>query len=334
MFKRKSVLYTWCLSYGLLLLMMVVMCIMLGRNARNQLISEYKSITQTLQKQSNNAINDYFDELERCAYEISNDYLVNDFVSTPDPSGSKYYNLQPIQQSLSVYALQSGGEVSRYLYMDNIGRALSSDAIFRLHEFYASLGLEAAMSAGDFTTLLQDYHYNELYVFETGGKSEALMLTSVPLVGGTPKGTLVQVMNPETIAGMIQSNSAVEDSTTVLLDSDGSLLSATGDAAVAELLENADVSSAEDSEITLGGQLYWIQRERLPKAGWHLITVVPMSSIGAKSDWIIRRALPVMLAMVCMTAVLCLCFLYIQYKPLNRLRKELARHSGPRAERK
>ena len=98
MFKRKSVLYTWCLSYGLLLLMMVVMCIMLGRNARNQLISEYKSITQTLQKQSNNAINDYFDELERCAYEISNDYLVNDFVSTPDPSGSKYYNLQPIQQ--------------------------------------------------------------------------------------------------------------------------------------------------------------------------------------------------------------------------------------------
>lgn len=224
MFKRKSVLYTWCLSYGLLLLMMVVMCIMLGRNARNQLISEYKSITQTLQKQSNNAINDYFDELERCAYEISNDYLVNDFVSTPDPSGSKYYNLQPIQQSLSVYALQSGGEVSRYLYMDNIGRALSSDAIFRLHEFYASLGLEAAMSAGDFTTLLQDYHYNELYVFETGGKSEALMLTSVPLVGGTPKGTLVQVMNPETIAGMIQSNSAVEDSTTVLLDSDGSFL--------------------------------------------------------------------------------------------------------------
>lgn len=63
-------------------------------------------------------------------------------------------------------------------------------------------------------------------MFETGGKSEALMLTSVPLVGGTPKGTLVQVMNPETIAGMIQSNSAVEDSTTVLLDSDGSLLSA------------------------------------------------------------------------------------------------------------
>ena len=72
----------------------------------------------------------------------------------------------------------------------------------------------------------------------------------------------------------------------------------------------------------------WIQRERLPKAGWHLITVVPMSSIGAKSDWIIRRALPVMLAMVCMTAVLCLCFLYIQYKPLNRLRKELAGTAG------
>ncbi len=324
MFKRKSVLYTWCLSYGLLLLMMVVMCVMLGRNARNQLIGEYKSITQTLQEQSNSAINDYFDELERCAYEISNDYLVNDFVSTPDPSGSKYYNLQPIQQSLAVYALQSGEDVSRYLYMDNIGRALSKDTIYRLYEFHTALGLEAAISPEDFAALLQGYHYNELFVFEADGKSEALMLTSVPLLGKTPKGTLVQVMNPETIAGMIQSNAAVEDSTTVLLDADGSLLSATGDAAVAQLLENADVSSAQDSEITLGGQPYWIQRELLPKAGWQLITVVPMASIGAKSDWIIRRALPVMLAMLCITAVLCLCFLYIQYKPLNRLRKEFA----------
>ena len=72
--------------------------------------------------------------------------------------------------------------MSRYLYMDNIGRTLSKDTIYGLYEFYTSLRLEAAMSAGDFTTLLQDYHYNELLcAFETGGKSEAIAPRACPL---------------------------------------------------------------------------------------------------------------------------------------------------------
>ena len=110
MFKTKKRIVYRCLSHGLLLLMMVVMCIMLGRNARNQLISEYKSITQTLQKQSNNAINDYFDELERCAYEISNDYLVNDFVSTPDPKRLENITICSPFSSLFRYTRSSPAE--------------------------------------------------------------------------------------------------------------------------------------------------------------------------------------------------------------------------------
>lgn len=323
MFKRKSVLYTWILSYGLLILMMIAMCVMLGRSAQKQLTKEYKGITQTLQQQTNVSLDNYFSEQEGCAYEISNDYLVTDFVSTADPTGSKYYNLSPIQKSLSVYGLQSGEDVNRYLYMDNIGRALSGDAIYRTQELYTLLGLEGAMAEEDFESLLTSYHYNELVVFDAQQGPVAMMLTSVPLVGGTPKGTLVQVLNLETIGDMTRSNAAVEDSTTALLDEDGSLLSITGDQAVAELLQQADLSAIRDAEIRLGDSMYWICSERLETAEWNLITVVPMSSIREKSEWIIYRAMPIMLVMVLGTAVLCLYFLYVQYRPLNKLRKEM-----------
>lgn len=324
MLKKKSVLFTWCLSYGLLLLMMVVMCVMLGGNARQQLILEYKSITQTLQAQTNTAINSYFSELERCAYEIGNDYIVNDFLMAANPNGSKYYVLTPIQQLLSVHALQTGAEVERYLYMNNIDSALSSETIYRKEELYNALGLERALTEAAFEALLTEPHYNELRVLDVGDASEVLMLTSVPVMGRSPKGLLIQRMAPDTLEWMMRSNEAVEGSTTVLLDANGLLVCQTGEADAAQLLQNANLSQIKESEIVLGGQSYWIQQELLNKTGWHLLTVVPMKSIQEKSDWIIWRALPVMLAMVAGTAALCMCFLYINYKPLSKLRHRVA----------
>lgn len=323
MFKRKSVLYTWCASYGLLLLLMVALCFILGHHARTQLTDEYKSITQSLQRQTNASIENYFSELERTAYEIGNDYLVTDFVVTPDPSGSKYYNLRPIQQSLSVHAIQYGGAVRQYLYMNNIGRALSSEAIYRTHEFYSELSLEGAMTEEEFTELLRAHHYNQLFVFEIDGRAQAMMLTSIPPVSGAPRGTLVQVIPPETLHDMMRSSTAVEDSTTVLLDTDGTLLNWTGEETVALLLPGADLSAAENAEIRLGEEAYWIECQPLTKARWQLVTLVPMQSIIKKSNWIVRQSLPIMLSMVLVSGALCLLFLYIQYMPLHRLRKEL-----------
>ena len=323
MFKRKSVLYTWCISYGLLLLMMALMGIILGHQVRTQLTGEYKSITQTLQRQTNTSIESYFHRLERTAYEIGNDYLVMDFVATPDPSGSKYYNLNPIQQSLSVHDLQYSGTVRQYLYMNNIGRALSSGAIYRTQEFYRELALSETMTAEEFTTLLKAHHYNQLFVFEVDGQAQAMMLTSVPLVG-TPRGTLVQVIPPETLNETMRAGNAVEDSTTVLLDANGTLLSWTGNESAALLLPAADLASAEDSEILLDGEPYWVECQRLTKAAWQLVTVVPMRSISEKSNWVVRQSLPIMIGMVLASGALCLLFLYIQYKPLHRLRREIA----------
>ena len=220
MFKRRSVLLTWCLSYGILLALMAAMGMVLHRDVRQQLVDEYKSITQTLQQQTTDAMADYFDTLEACSYEVNNDYLVNDFLSTTTFSGSgdsKYYNLIPIQESLSVYDLQANGTVARYIYMENIQQALSAFTIYRQHDFFQTLKLSSAMSEEDFYALLRRSHYNELFVFDSEDTVQVLMLTSIPSVGDRPKGTLVQVLDADTISGAMQANSAVEDSTTVLM---------------------------------------------------------------------------------------------------------------------
>lgn len=331
MFKRRSVLLTWCLSYGILLALMAAMGMVLHRDVRQQLVDEYKSITQTLQQQTTDAMADYFDTLEACSYEVNNDYLVNDFLSTTTFSGSgdsKYYNLIPIQESLSVYDLQANGTVARYIYMENIQRALSAFTIYRQHDFFQTLKLSSAMSEEDFYALLRRSHYNELFVFDSEDTVQVLMLTSIPSVGDRPKGTLVQVLDADTISGAMQANSAVEDSTTVLMDESGRIISATGNREAVSLLEGADISAARDSEIVLDGRLYWIQQGALSQTGWDLVTVVPMTSIQAKSSQAINSVFPVMVAIILVSAALCLCFLYIQYKPLDQLRKKIGVHAA------
>lgn len=322
MLKKRSVLYTWGLSYILLLLVMVVMCFVVGQNAQSVLIDEYKSITQTLQQRASAELSSYFTGLESSAYEISNDYVINDFLYSGDPYGPEYYNLLPIQKKLDVYVVQTGNIMGRYLYMDNIKRTLSRGTIFKFDELYLRLGLSGAITPEEFQSLLTDYHYNDLLLLDTEREPLVFMLTSVPLVGRTPKGTLIQQIDPHVISELMQANTAIKNSTTALLDGDRRLLCSYGDEAVAKLLREADLDAA-GSEIVLDGENYWIRQEPLTKAGWTLVTVVPMATIRHNAREIIRQTVPAMLMMITLAALLCLLFVYIQWRSLRPIRQAL-----------
>lgn len=329
MFRRKSVLYTWCLSYGAILIFMIVMGITMEITMRRQLINEYKDITQSLQQQTNAAVNSYFDNLDQCAFEFGNDYLTNNFLAAAVPDGSDYYSLSPIQQSLMVYSLQSNGSVSHYLYMNNIDRALSNNAIYPQDELYDLLNLSAAMDEQAFTALLNQQHYHQLLAYGTPeGRSQVLMLTSIPLISTRPKGTFIQVIAPETLDNMIRSNAVVDNSTVVLLDESNGLLSQAGDPQVAGAVQSADLSTIHNSEITLDGESFWIECKLLDRGGWKLLTVVPMKAISAKSDTVIHRMLLIMLVTLGVTTALCMGFLYLNYTPLNQLLKQLTGNGG------
>lgn len=111
MLKQKSVLFTWGLSYCVLLLLLVMFCTVLNVSAQAQLLVEYKQITRSLQQQANQAINEYFNSMEARAYNLANDYLINTFSSLTDPYGASYYHLLPIQQKLRYELLAAQEDV-------------------------------------------------------------------------------------------------------------------------------------------------------------------------------------------------------------------------------
>ena len=327
--KGKSVLYAWGLSYLVLLALMLALCGMLGYRARAQLIQEYKSITQTLQGRASGELQAYFDDMATCAYEIANNYTVYNFVADPQPQKASYYNLNHIQETLNVYEVHNDNGLQRYLYMNNIRRALSSETIYREDELYRTLFAGTELAEDDFSALLSQYHFNEIKVLQRAeGDPSVLMLSSVPLVRREARATLFQVLDPAQLESMVRASSAVEGSTTVLLDADGDVICATGDTALAGKLSSADVAQVHDSELKLDGTAYWFQYERLKAEDWSLITVLPMSEIQARSSWIVRQSVPIVIAILLAGALLCGFFLYYNYRPLARLRKHLTGPDG------
>lgn len=323
--RRKSVLYAWGLSYLTLLALMLALCGMLGYRARAQLIQEYKSITQTLQERTSGELQAYFDDMAACAYEIANNYTIYNFVADPAPEKASYYNLNHIQETLGVYEIHNENGIQRYLYMNNIQRALSSETIYQKADLYETLFGGSELTEEELLRLLAGYHFNEIKVLQRPqGSPSVLMLSSVPLVRRETRATLFQVLDPVQLENIVRASSAVEGSTTVLLDADETIICAIGDQALARRLSSADVTQVRDSELKLDGVSYWFQYEQMKEEDWSLITVLPMSEIRARSSWIVRQSVPIVLLILLAGALLCGFFLYYNYKPLNRLRKYLA----------
>lgn len=328
--RRKSVLYAWGLSYLTLLALMLALCGMLGYRARAQLIQEYKSITQTLQERTSGELQAYFDDMATCAYEIANNYTITNFVMDPSPTKENYYSLTQIQETLRVYAMNGDKDVRRYLYMNNLQRVLSSETIHEKETLYGLLSEKVDFSQEEFNGMLESYHFNELRVLHgEGGETSVMMLSSIPLVQRTTRATLLQVLDRSELSNIVTSSSAVEGSTSVLLDEQNRVICATGEEALAEKLPQADLDAVKSSELRLGDESYWFQYQELPTEGWTLITVLPMAEIRARSLWIVRQSVPIIGAISLLGAVLCGVFLYYNYRPLNSLRKHLAETGAP-----
>lgn len=323
MFKKKSVLFSWTLSYLLMILVLLGTVLVLERQARTKLLEEYKSVIQIMHNRTTLELSNYFSGMERSAYAISHDYTVGSFIYEKKPTGAKYYDLTPIQELLSVQEAQNSGDTRQYLYMRNISKALSSETIFNDEELCAQLRYSET-EYDDFLDLLSRQRYHEVILHGTeAGGYDAMVLTSIPLLQKVPKGMIIQVMNNDSLKKIISANRAIENSTSVLMDMNGSVVCGEGDPNTLSLLNSYRETAENDSEIQLGGIPYWIQRVKLDKYGWTLMTVIPMNSITAKTQWVVRTSWTVLMIAVLLMVVNGICFIYIHYQPLKKLRSSV-----------
>lgn len=320
MFKRKSVLFTWIFSYLIMIALLSTTVFLLKHTAQTRLLDEYKAVIESSHSRTSADIVSYFQELERSAYEISQNAVVEGFVGIHQPDGTKYYDLTLIQRLLSTYKFHVMENTSQYLYMNNIQKALSDESIYRLEDMQSQLNCEA-MDPLEFAALLSRHHYNEIVVCKDGTDTPTVLrLTSIPFLQQTPRGMLIQVLDQNVLAGILQANLALENSTNLLLNQDDSIICCEGNEDPVSALQSQKLS-LEDQEVEIDGENYWIQQETIGDTGWTLLTVIPMAAIGEKTTWVQESFLPIFLMALVLSMTSGMCFLYLNYQPLRKLHK-------------
>lgn len=320
--KRKhSVIYTWISSYVLIMVLFIISGILMERIATNKLIEEYKEITGTLQEQANDSLQTYFQKMKNQATEICSDTIIVNYALSAQPGGANYHNLILMQERLRNQMLTAQDEVMLYLYLENIDKAVSSTTVYDNISFWQELNRFFELDSGEYEQLLNGKYLHTVLALDAGdgdGMTVA-MLTGIPLVGVGKRGMFVQILDQDVLQEILRSRTVLPDSTTVLVDEMGQVLCSSGNTAIVDKIPFSDLSLSGYSEVLIDGENYWIAGESMNVEQWRLVTLLPMSSIVAKTEWVPRILAPFLCIVLLIGTLVSVSGVCMNYLPLRKL---------------
>lgn len=320
--KRKhSVIYTWISSYVLILVLFIISGILMERIATNKLIEEYKEITGTLQEQANDSLQTYFQKMKNQATEICSDSIIVSYALSAQPDGANYHNLILMQERLRNQMLTAQDEVMLYLYLDNIKKAVSSTTVYDDVSFQRELNGFFGLDEEEYEQFLNGKYLHTVLAVDAGNGDgmTVAMVTGIPLVGVGQKGMFVQILGQDVLQEILGSRTVLPDSTTVLVDERGQVLCSSGNTTIVERVPFSNLSLTGCSEVFIDGENYWIACESMNVEQWRLITLLPMSSIVAKSEWVSRSMIPFLCIVLLIGTLVSVSGVCMNYLPLRRL---------------
>lgn len=319
--RNHSVIYTWISSYVLILVLFIVSGFVMERLATKKMIEEYKEITGTLQEQANESLQTYFDKMKNQAIEICSDSTIVNYALSAQPEGANYYNLIRIQERLNNQMLTAQDEIMLYLYFENIGKAVTPGTVYDSAAFYRELNRYFELDDAGYEGLLsRKYLFTVLALdAEQGDGKTVAMLTSIPSTGTGVKGVFVQVLDQQVLRGILESRTVLADSTTVLIDESGQVLCSSGNTEIVGAIDFSGIPVGAPSEISIDGEAYWISGESMNVENWKLVTLLPMSSIVAKTAWVPRTMIPVLCVVLLIGIVVSASGVCVNYLPLRKL---------------
>jgi len=323
MIKRHSVVYTWVITYILLLILIILAGFSMEKLASGQLVEEYKEISDTLQEQAGESLWFYVEKMQNQAIEFCSDSLVNSFALSANPYGANYHSVISLQERLNNLMLSTENEIELYLYLNNIDKAISQYTVYERGNFYRDINTILNLNEEDFENMLSQQFHNSILAFGTeGGQGKTvIMLTSIPITGISGYGLFIQILDEKVLEDILVSRTVLADSTLLLLDEKNQVICSSRKDGMMEGTALEEVLQSGSSECELNGEKYWITGKNLKNEGWKLVTMVPMRSISEKTEWVSEITFSVLYIVLLAGVLVSVCGICMNYFPLRKLKR-------------
>lgn len=321
--KKRSVLYTWVIEFSILLILMAAMCVTLTLSARRKLLDEYTEITIQQQEKIETALNNSMSQIKTDAINLACNNVIRSFslLSTPMPSDN--YTFYTIQSLLAAPGSSRSAVSETYIYFRNLKKALTSETVYEKETLAAVLFGSGSEAGKRFDSLRTTSSLFRVVSDSSNGVTQVMAVTSIPTQGRSPTALIIQVLDMQVLGEIVAGQATMEGTTTLLMDGGGQLLCESGNPALAGQLVQMAAEKRLESHVELGNKSYYLLQKQLEEENWTLITLVPVSAITRKSNWVWQQSMVFLMVFLAVGVVAVASMVQLNYQPLRELTRGL-----------
>ena len=321
--KKRSVLYTWVIEFSILLILMAAMCVTLTLSARRKLLDEYTEITIQQQEKIETALNNSMSQIKTDAINLACNNVIRSFslLSTPMPSDN--YTFYTIQSLLAAPGSSRSAVSETYIYFRNLKKALTSETVYEKETLAAVLFGSGSEAGKRFDSLRTTSSLFRVVSDSSNGVTQVMAVTSIPTQGRSPTALIIQVLDMQVLGEIVAGQATMEGTTTLLMDGGGQLLCESGNPALAGQLVQMAAEKRLASHVELGNKSYYLLQKQLEEENWTLITLVPVSAITRKSNWVWQQSMVFLMVFLAVGVVAVASMVQLNYQPLRELTRSL-----------
>lgn len=321
--KKRSVLYTWVIEFSILLILMAAMCVTLTLSARRKLLDEYTEITIQQQEEIETALNNSMSQIKTDAINLACNNVIRSFslLSTPMPSDN--YTFYTIQSLLAAPGSSRSAVSETYIYFRNLKKALTSETVYEKETLAAVLFGSGSEAGKRFDSLRTTSSLFRVVSDSSNGVTQVMAVTSIPTQGRSPTALIIQVLDMQVLGEIVAGQATMEGTTTLLMDGGGQLLCESGNPALAGQLVQMAAEKRLESHVELGNKSYYLLQKQLEEENWTLITLVPVSAITRKSNWVWQQSMVFLMVFLAVGVVAVASMVQLNYQPLRELTRSL-----------
>ena len=321
--KKRSVLYTWVIEFSILLILMAAMCVTLTLSARRKLLDEYTEITIQQQEKIETALNNSMSQIKTDAINLACNNVIRSFslLSTPMPSDN--YTFYTIQSLLAAPGSSRSAVSETYIYFRNLKKALTSETVYEKETLAAVLFGSGSEAGKRFDSLRTTSSLFRVVSDSSNGVTQVMAVTSIPTQGRSPTALIIQVLDMQVLGEIVAGQATMEGTTTLLMDGGGQLLCESGNPALAGQLVQMAAEKRLESHVELGNKSYYLLQKQLEEENWTLITLVPVSAITRKSNWVWQQSMVFLMVFLAVGVAAVASMVQLNYQPLRELTRGL-----------
>lgn len=326
---RRSVFFTWLLSYSVLLALLLVLSLVLHLQARRVLIGQIEKVKTATLRQAADAIGSRLQDLERLDVALSWNSRVTSFTYMEDPlQPADHFPLTLLFRDFLVYRSAYPYVRSFFVFFHNSDFVLSAETVSRSELFHENYLKDDLPSYREWLSLMKGFSGRRLVSM---GGSIAYM-RSLPAERFLPvNATLVILVDRAWLTGILSTLAWDGQESVVILDKENRIVARAGGGTLPAGLryEDMDGPRGSDAQRTTGLLLSSVL---LPVSDWKAVSVLPEEVLMRPVTSL--QTFTILGLVVCLAAGGLMAYRFSKgnYERISEVTREMADLAGIRAE--